>query len=114
MACSGRQLFSPQALPTPETGGTTQPPDEVIKELSVKILLGKEKTYLLLNICVSDVSSIKLLKCFLSHTFGIEDVQEFGYFVKRMKVWLREDDELSMVVRDLLVKGKGTLWCTEK
>lgn len=49
------------------------------------------------------------MKSFLSHTFGIEDVQEFGYFVKRRKVWLRDDDELSTVVRDLLVKRKGTL-----
>ena len=32
LACSGRQLFSPRALPTCETDGTTQPPDEVIKE----------------------------------------------------------------------------------
>ena len=82
---------------------------------SVKILLGKEeKTYLLRNVFVSDVYSIELMKCFLSHTFGIEDVQEFGYFVKRRKVWLREVDELSTVVRTLLVKGKGTLWCTGK
>ena len=63
-----------------------QPPDKVIKELSVKLLLRKEKTYLLHIVCVSDVSSIELIKRFLSHSFGIEDIQEFGYFVRRKKV----------------------------
>ena len=67
-----------------------QPPDEVIKELSVKILLGKEeKMYLLRTVCVSDVSSIELIKRFLIHSFSIKDIQEFGYFVRRKKVWLR-------------------------
>ena len=81
--------FSPLAFPTPEIDDMPQPPDEVIKELSVNILLGKEeKTYLLRILCVLDVSSIKLMKRFLSHSFDIEDIQEFGYFVRR-KNWAR-------------------------
>ena len=48
-----------------------------------------------------------MMKSFLSDTFGIEDIQEFRYFAKKKKVWLREDEELSTVVRDLLVKGRG-------
>ena len=108
VTCSGCRLFFPLALPLPETDDISQPPDEVIKKLSVKVILVKEeKTYLVRNVCVS------MMKRFLSDAFGIEDIQEFGYFAKK-KVWLREDDELSTVVRDLLVKGKGALWCVEK
>ena len=42
----------------------------------------------------------------------MHDLQEFGYFIK--KVWLREDEELHTAVRDHFVKGKGALWCIEK
>ena len=115
VTCSGCWLFSPLALPPPETDDISQPPDEVIKELSVKVLLGKEeKTYLLRNVCVSDVYSIEMMKSFLINAFCNEDIQEFGYSLKKKKVWLREDEELSTVVRDLLVKGKGASWCVEK
>ena len=71
------------------------------------MVLGKEKTYLLHNVCALGVYSIEMMKSFLSDTFGIEDIQEFWYFAKKKKVWLREDEELSTVVRDLLVKGRG-------
>ena len=52
------------------------------------------------------------MKRFLGHTFDLHDLQEFGYFIK--KVWLREDEELHTAVRDHFVKGKGALWCIKK
>ena len=54
------------------------------------------------------------MKNFLSCTCELQDVQEFGYFIKRKKVWQREDEELCAVVREHLGKGRGALWCVEK
>ena len=110
---SGRHLFSPST--TPVANDVLSPDADVIKELSVKVLAGKEeKTYILCNVYVAEVSSIELMRNFLGHTFDIQDIQEFGYFIKRKKVSLREDEELHTVVGEHLGKGKGALWCVEK
>ena len=112
---SGRQLFSPPTTPAASDVSRLTSDADVIKELSVKVLAGKEeKTYILRNVCVAEVSSIELMKNFLGRTFELQDIQEFGYFIKRKKVWLREDEELRTVVREHLGKGKGALWCVEK
>ena len=80
---SGRQLFDPPTTHVASDVLRLTPDADVIKELPVKVLAGKEKkTYILHNVCVAEVFSIELMNNYLGRTFELQDIQEFGYFIK--------------------------------
>ena len=87
----------------------------VIQNLTVKFSCRRDKierNFLLLEVDVDDIQTIKDLKFYLVHNLPIREIGSVGYFIKgRKKVWFHTDSELQRLIAGTLIKGKGSLWC---
>lgn len=102
---------------TEQSGATMESgsgPD-VIDNLTVKVSCRKDKSernFLLPEVDIHDISTLKDLKFYLTHKLPIREIGSVGYVVRgRKKVWFHTDSELQKLIHSTLIKGKGALWC---
>ena len=71
-----------------------------------------ECSFVLQNVPLSSIASIKELKAYLRLHLNLGVVTAVRYFYKgRKKIWLQTNEELTQLVGKKLSHGKGTLWC---
>ena len=114
---SVEQSISISTLPNP-SGSTEQSSinePSVIQNLTVKFSCRRDKierNFLLPEVDVDDIQTVKDLKFYLVHNLPIREIGSVGYLVKgRKKVWFHTDSELQKLIAGTLIKGKDVLWC---
>ena len=71
----------------------------------------EERNFLLNEVDVDDISTIKDLKFFCERKLPAKNVAHVGYIMKgRIKICLQTDKELSEYIHSKLCRGKSSLW----